>query len=81
MPKVKKQHLGSVRKGKMYYQESPIYHFLKGGNWNDGFSGIGHTGGDEAELEIDNKELIDDSKPFCTYRFVIVKGKAVIVKK
>lgn len=71
--------LGRCRNGKMIFT-TPRYNFLKGGNWKDGFSGVGSTGGDEKEFEIINKEMIDESKPAYTYRFNIVKGKALIVK-
>lgn len=77
--KNEKNLLGRFKDGKMVYT-TPRYNFLRGGNWNSGFSGVGSTGGNEISYEILNEEKLDKLKPFKSYHFDVIDGKALITE-
>jgi hypothetical protein len=70
--------IGKLVNGKIVYTP-PIYNFLSGGNWKDGFSRVSSTGGDGQEYEYSktNIEMIDG----CRYEFELENGVAKIIKK
>lgn len=69
---------GKYMNGKIHYF-TPIYNFLAGGNWKDGFSKVSSSGGDKKEYEIiDSAAILKEGK---WYDFELIDGKAKILTK
>ena len=65
---------GKFKDNKIIYV-TPIYNFLTGGNWKDGWSGSGRSGGEIIEYDVvSNSDLENDKR----YEFEIIDGKAQV---
>ncbi len=65
---------GTYKNGKIEYHH-PIYHFLTGGNWKDGFSRSDHSGGYTSYYDVVTEITLDEGK---RYDFTLIDEKAHI---
>jgi len=70
--------IGKLVNGKIVYSP-PIYNFLSGGNWQDGFSKVSSTGG--GEMKYDYSETDVEMVEGCRYRFELEDNIAKIIKR
>ena len=69
--------IGKLINGKIIYH-APIYNFLSGGNWKDGWSKIQSTGGEiRYDYDSTDVEMIEG----CRYEFELENNVAKILKK
>jgi hypothetical protein len=70
--------IGKLINGKIVYH-APIYNFLSGGNWKDGWSNIQQSTGGEMRYDYNNNniEMIEG----CRYKFELEDNVAKIIKK
>ena len=70
--------IGKLVNGKIVYSP-PIYNFLSGGNWKDGFSRVSSNG--MVEKEYDYSETDVEMVELCYYKFELENNIAKIIKK
>jgi hypothetical protein len=73
-----KNMIGKLVNGKIVYY-TPIYNFLTGGSWENGWSRTTTTGGSKIayDYEETNIEMIEGSR----YKFELENNVAIIIKR